>query len=148
MRALICVVSNNTYSFSVVLAAILAGLALGAWLYAACGPSRASQPTKALVFLLVQALGAAAILVSLGVFNQLHDVTLDFSRQVGGNHWLALGLVRFAAAAVVTLIPSIASGFVVPLLVDLFRDQAQRSPAQRCRPCLCRQYLRQSERAR
>ena len=128
VRALICVVSNNTYSFSVVLAAILAGLALGAWLYAACGPSRASQPTKALVFLLVQALGAAAILVSLGVFNQLHDVTLDFSRQVGGNHWLALGLVRFAAAAVVTLIPSIASGFVVPLLVDLFRDQAQRSP--------------------
>ena len=95
---------------------------------AACGPSRASQPTKALVFLLVQAIGAAAILVSLGVFNQLHDVTLDLSRQLGGNHWLALGLVRFAAAAVVTLIPSIASGFVVPLLIDLFRDQTGRSP--------------------
>ena len=121
-------VSNNTYSFSVVLADILLGLALGAWLYAACGPSRASQPTKALVFLLVQAIGAAAILVSLGLFNQLHDITLDLSRQVGGNHWLALGLVRFAAAAVVTLIPATASGFVVPLLVDLFRDRTGHSP--------------------
>ncbi len=128
VRTLICVVSNNTYSFSVVLADILAGLALGAWLYAACGPSRASQPTKALVFLLVQAIGAAAILVSLGLFNQLHDVTLDLSRQVGGNHWLAIGLVRLAAAAVVTLIPATASGFVLPLLVDLFRDQTKRSP--------------------
>ena len=128
VRTLICVVSNNTYSFSVVLADILLGLALGAWLYAACGPSRASQPTKALVFLLVQAIGAAAILVSLGLFNQLHDITLDLSRQVGGNHWLALGLVRFAAAAVVTLIPATASGFVVPLLVDLFRDRTGHSP--------------------
>jgi len=128
VRTLICVVSNNTYSFSVVLADILMGLALGAWLYAACGPSRASQPTKALVFLLVQAIGASAILVSLGLFNQLHDMTLDFSRQLGGNHWLALGLVRFAAAAVVTLIPATASGFVVPLLVDLFRDRTKRSP--------------------
>ena len=128
VRTLICVVSNNTYSFSVVLADILLGLALGAWLYAACGPSRASQPTKALVFLLVQAIGAAAILVSLGLFNQLHDITLDLSRQVGGNHWLGLGLVRFAAAAVVTLIPATASGFVVPLLVDLFRDRTGHSP--------------------
>ena len=128
VRTLICVVSNNTYSFSVVLTAILAGLALGAWLYAACGPSRASQPTKALVFLLVQAIGASAILVSLGLFNQLHDVTLDLSRQVGGHHWLALGLVRLAAAAAVTLIPATASGFVVPLFVDLFRDQTHRSP--------------------
>ena len=128
VRTLICVVSNNTYSFSVVLTAILTGLALGAWLYAACGPSRASQPTKALVFLLVQALGAIAILVSLGLFNQLHAVTLDLSRQVGGNHWLALGLVRLAAAAVVTLIPATVSGFVVPLLVDFFRAQTNRSP--------------------
>ena len=128
VRTLICVVSNNTYSFSVVLADILLGLALGAWLYAVCGPSRARQPTKALVFLLVQAIGAAAILVSLGLFNQLHDITLDLSRQVGGNHWLALGLVRFAAAAVVTLIPATASGFVVPLLVDLFRDRTGHSP--------------------
>ncbi len=128
VRTLICVVSNNTYSFAVVLAGILMGLALGAWAYAACGPSRASQSTKALVFLLVQAIGASAILVSLGLFNQLHDVTLDLSRQLGGHHWLALGLVRFAAAAVVTLIPATASGFVVPLLVDLFRDQTRSSP--------------------
>ena len=88
---------------------------------------QASRP-RPLVFLLVQAIGAAAILVSLGLFNQLHDITLDLSRQVGGNHWLALGLVRFAAAAVVTLIPATASGFVVPLLVDLFRDRTGHSP--------------------
>ena len=69
-----------------------------------------------------------AILVSLGLFNQLHAVTLDLSRQVGGNHWLALGLVRLAAAAVVTLIPATVSGFVVPLLVDFFRAQTNRSP--------------------
>ena len=34
----------------------------------------------------------------------------------------------FPRPAVVTLIPSIASGFVVPLLVDLFRDQTRHSP--------------------
>ena len=64
-------------------------------------------------------------------------MTLDFSRQLGGNHWLALGLVRFAAAAVVTLIPATASGFVVPLLVDLFRDQTPALPTPRCRRGLC-----------
>ncbi len=128
VRTLICVVSNNTYSFSVVLADILAGLALGAWLYAACGPSRATQPTKALVFLVTQAIAAIAILVSLGLFNQLHDITLDLSQQVNNNHWFALGLVRLGAAAVVTLIPAMASGFATPLLVDLLRDQTDHSP--------------------
>ena len=47
VRTLICVVSNNTYSFSVVLAGILMGLALGAWLYAACGRhAQASRPRR------------------------------------------------------------------------------------------------------
>ena len=128
VRTLICVVSNNTYSFSIVLADILAGLALGAWLYAACGPSRATQTTKALVFLVTQAIAAVAILVSLGLFNQLHDITLDLSQQVNNNHWFALGLVRLGAAAVVTLVPAMASGFATPLLVDLLRDQTNRSP--------------------
>src|SRR5205814_10047370 len=47
VRTLICVVSNNTYSFSVVLADVLAGLALGAWLHALGCPSRAPPLTKA-----------------------------------------------------------------------------------------------------
>lgn len=128
VRTLICVVSNNTYSFSIVLADILAGLALGAWLYAAFGPSRATQPTKALVFLVTQAIAAVAILISLGIFNQLHDITLNLSQQINNNHWFALGLVRLGAAAVVTLIPAMASGFATPLLVDLLRDQTDRSP--------------------
>ena len=128
VRTLICLVSNNTYSFSIVLADILAGLALGAWLYAACGPSRATHPTKALVFLVTQAIAAIAILVSLGLFNQLHDITLNLSQQVNNNHWFALGLVRLGAAAVVTLIPAMAAGFATPLLVDLLRDQTNQSP--------------------
>lgn len=128
VRTLICVVSNNTYSFAIVLADVLAGLALGAWLYAASGPSGASQPNKALIFSVVQAVGAAAILLSFPLLNQLHAITLDLSRQVGGNHWLALGLVRLVAAALVTLVPATVAGFVTPLLVDFFRARTGRPP--------------------
>src|SRR5215510_1529768 len=127
VRTLVCVVSNNTYSFAVVLADVLAGLALGAWLYALIGPSRATPQSQAFVFLLVEVTAAMFIMVSLISFNHLHDVALDLSRWVGGNHWLGLGLVRLGAAAVVTLIPAMASGFVAPLLVDLLRDQTAQS---------------------
>lgn len=130
VRTLVCVVSNNTYSFAIVLADVLAGLALGAWLYALGGPSRATPQMKAFVFLLVEVAAAVSILVSLTFFNQLHDLALDLSRRVGGNHWLGLGLVRLGAAAVVTLIPAMASGFVTPLLVDLLRDRTGQ-PAER-----------------
>lgn len=123
IRVLVCVVSNNTYSFAVVLADVLAGLALGAWCYAVVGPSRATPQGKAFVFLLVQIAAAVFVILSLTFFNHLHDIALDLSRRVGGNHWLALGLVRLGAAAVVTVIPAMASGFVVPLLVDLLRDR-------------------------
>lgn len=130
VRTLVCVVSNNTYSFAVVLADVLLGLALGAWLYAFVGPSRATTQTKAFVFLLVETIAAIFILISLTSFNHLHAIALDLSHRVGGNHWLGLGLVRMGAAAVVTLIPAMASGFVAPLLIDLFRDRISQ-PAER-----------------
>ena len=130
VRTLVCVVSNTTYSFSVVLADILAGLALGAWLYAACGPSRAAPQTKAFAFLVIATLTAVAIVCSLTLFNHLHDIALDLSRRIGTDHWLALGLVRLGAAAVVTLVPAMASGFVVPLLVDLLRDRNAQPPGR------------------
>ncbi len=127
VRTLVCVVSNNTYSFAIVLADVLAGLALGAWLYTLVGPSRATPQSKAFVFLLVEVAAAVFIIVSLTSFNHLHDIALDLSRRVGGNHWLGLGLVRLGAAAVVTLIPAMASGFVAPLLVDLLHDRTAQS---------------------
>ncbi|MBI3795557.1 MAG: fused MFS/spermidine synthase [Deltaproteobacteria bacterium] len=127
VRTLVCVVSNNTYSFAVVLADVLAGLALGAWLYALVGPSRSTPQTKAFVFLLVEVAAAVFILVSLTSFNHLHAIALNLSHRVGGSHWLGLGLVRLGAAAVVTLIPAMASGFVTPLLVDLLRNLTAQS---------------------
>ena len=127
VRTLVCVVSNNTYSFAVVLADVLLGLALGAWLYAWIGPSRASAQTKAFTFFLVQLIAGVFVIFSLTSFNHLHSIALDLSRRIGGNHWLGLGLVRMGAAAVITLIPALVSGFVTPLLVDLLRERTQQS---------------------
>ncbi len=127
VRTLVCVVSNNTYSFAVVLADVLLGLALGAWLYAWIGPSRASAQTKAFIFFLVQLIAGVFVIFSLTSFNHLHSIALDLSRRIGGNHWLGLGLVRMGAAAVITLIPALVSGFVTPLLVDLLRERTQQS---------------------
>lgn len=127
VRTLVCVVSNNTYSFSVVLADVLAGLALGAWLYAALGPSRATAQTKAFVFLLAELTASVFVLLSLSTLNHLHGIVLDLSRRIDGNHWFGLGFVRLCAAAAVTLVPAMVSGFVMPLLVDLFRDQTGQS---------------------
>jgi spermidine synthase len=127
VRTLVCVVSNNTYSFAIVLADVLAGLALGAWLYSAFGPSQATSQTKAFVFLLAEVTAAVFVLISLTTFNHLHEIALDLSRRIGGNHWLGLGLVRLGAAAVVTLVPALVSGFVAPLLIDLFRDRTRQS---------------------
>lgn len=130
VRTLVCVVSNNTYSFAVVLADVLAGLALGAWLYAALGPSRTSSQTKAFIFLLAEILTGVFVLLSLSTFDHLHAIALDLSRRIGGNNWLGLGLVRMGAAAAVTLVPAMVSGFVAPLLVDLFHDYTGQ-PADR-----------------
>ena len=127
---IVCVVSNNTYSFAVVLADVLLGLALGAWLYAWLGPSRASAQTKAFVFFLVQLIAGVFVIFSLTSFNHLHAIALDLSRRIGGNHWLGLGLVRMGAAAIITLVPALVSGFVTPLLVDLLRERTKQS-AQR-----------------
>jgi spermidine synthase len=127
VRTLVCVVSNNTYSFAIVLADVLAGLALGAWLYSAFGPSQATPRTKAFVFLLAEVTAAVFVLISLSAFNHLHEIALDLSRRIGGTHWLGLGLVRLGATAVVTLVPAMVSGFVAPLLIDLFRDRTQQS---------------------
>ena len=127
VRTLVCVVSNNTYSFAVVLADVLLGLALGAWLYAWIGPSRTSAQTRAFIFFLVQLIAGVFVLFSLTSFNHLHAIALDLSRRVGGNHWLGLGLVRMGAAAVVILIPALVSGFVMPLLVDLLRERGQQA---------------------
>jgi spermidine synthase len=130
VRTLVCVVSNNTYSFSVVLADVLAGLAFGAWLYAALGPSQATPQTKAFVFLVVELAASVFVLFSLSIFNHLHGIALDLSRRIGGNHWLGLGLVRLCVAAAVTLVPAMVAGFVMPLLVDVFRDRTGQ-PANR-----------------
>lgn len=127
VRTLVCVVSNNTYSFAVVLADVLLGLAIGAWLYTWIGPSRASTQTKAFTFFLVELLAGVFVIFSLTSFNHLHAIALDLSRHVGGNHWLGLGLVRMGAATVITFVPALVSGFVTPLLIDLLRERTQQS---------------------
>jgi spermidine synthase len=130
VRTLVCVVSNNTYSFAVVLADVLLGLALGAWLYAWLGPSRASAQAKAFLFFLVELIAGVFVIFSLTSFNHLHAIALDLSRRIGGNHWLGLGLVRMGAAAIITLVPALVSGFVTPLLVDLLRERTKQSVQQ------------------
>lgn len=126
-RTLICVVSNNTHSFAIVVASVLFGIALGSWLYAVLG-TRVGPPRKALLFCVVMLGTAMYVVASISFFNRLYDIAQFFAGIIGIGTWWRLGLVRFLSTFLIVLLPAVSSGFSLPLLVDILHARTSRPP--------------------
>lgn len=117
-RTLVCVVENNTTSFSLILASVLLGSALGAALYAIATPA-ARDPQSALrVFFFVECLLALWVVCSLPLLNRLYDVAAAVSARHPVRTIADLCIDRWLVAMLPTVPASAAAAFLLPALVD------------------------------
>ncbi len=125
-RAMSVVLGSSTYSFTVVLAAVLTGLAAGGAV-ASSAVTRLRSPGRALgLDRLVVALAAAPALLFL---DRLPDLVLWFLRRADLEPWVLVGFA-FSVAALVVLPATVALGATFPLALAAAKptghDQARK----------------------
>jgi len=117
-RTLICVVENNTTSFSLILASVLLGTALGAALYALVAPVIRDAHGALRLFFAVECVLGVVVLGSIPVLNRLYDVGDAITAWHPIRSIADLCLDRWLVAMVPTLPAATAAAFLLPALVD------------------------------
>ncbi|MGH7899321.1 MAG: hypothetical protein ACREQQ_15300, partial [Candidatus Binatia bacterium] len=116
-RTLVCVVENNTTSFSLILASVLLGSAIGAFLYLVL--PRFTDPLRGVkVFFAVELVLSVAVLGSIPLLNRLYDIARVISGAWPIQSVLDLCLVRWSVAMLPVVPASAAAAFLVPVLID------------------------------
>ena len=117
-RTLVCVVENNTTSFSLILASVLLGTALGTILYVPlAGWVRGAQPNIRLFFVVELTL-ALFVLGSLPLLNRLYGVAAAISAWHPVRSIADLCFDRWLVAMVPTVPASAAAAFLLPVLME------------------------------
>jgi spermidine synthase len=130
-RTLVCVVENNTTSFSLILASVLVGSSLGAALYVAFGSrgDRTSTDSRLRLFFAVEVLLCLFVVGSLPLLNRLYDVAAAVSQVWPVRDVLDLLIDRWVVAMLPTVPVSAAGAFLLPLLVDAQARGGERATA-------------------
>ncbi len=123
-RTLVCVVESNTTSFSLILASVLLGSALGALVYVAFTPRVRSASGSALAFALGGAVLGLWILGSIPIANRLYEVGRTLSLWWPIQEVADLCWVRWMVALVPVLPAAAAGAFLLPVLTDLHRPRS------------------------
>lgn len=111
-RALGLVLGSSTYAFCVMLATFLGGMALGS---AAAGPALRRGLDSLAAFVRLEVLLAGCGLVSILLFHQLPDSFVTLWPLLGGS-FEGLTLLQVALSALVMLVPTLALGYVFPVV--------------------------------
>jgi spermidine synthase len=119
-RTLVCVVENNTTSFSLILASVLVGSSLGAAVYVifGSGGDRIVTDSRLRLFFVVEVLLCLLVIGSLPLLNRLYDVAAAVGRAWPVRDVLDLLVDRWVVAMLATVPASAAGAFLLPLLVD------------------------------
>jgi spermidine synthase len=117
-RTLICVVENNTTSFSLILASVLLGSALGAALYALVAPAVRDAEAALRLFFAVECLLGLFVIASIPLLNRLYDVAAAVSSWHPIRSIADLCFDRWLVAMVPTVPAAAATAFLLPALVD------------------------------
>jgi spermidine synthase len=117
-RTLVCVVENNTTSFSLILASVLLGSALGAALYLPFANRLRARASILGLFLVIEILVALAVLGSIPILNRSYDIAAAISSLHPVRTIADLAIDRWTVALVPTLPAAAAGAFLLPLLVD------------------------------
>jgi spermidine synthase len=117
-RTLVCVVENNTTSFSLILASVLLGSALGAVLYVPFAGSIRGRSANIRLFFIVELTLALIVLGSLPLLNRLYEVAAAVSAWHPVRSIADLCLDRWLVAMVPTVPASAAAAFLLPVLIE------------------------------
>lgn len=113
-RTLTMILGTTTFSFTTMVATFLFGIAAGSLLFA--GLRRLMSPGRLLVWL--QWVIALSALLAIPLFERLPLLYLSLDHLVGES-WAAAQVVRFALAALVMLVPTLALGVTFPAVAAL-----------------------------
>lgn len=117
-RTLICVVENNTTSFSLILASVLLGAALGAVLYIPFAGTIRGEQANIRLFFAVELTLAVFVLGSLPLLNRLYGVAAAISAWHPVRSIADLCFDRWLVAMVPTVPASAAAAFLLPVLME------------------------------
>jgi spermidine synthase len=117
-RTLVCVVENNTTSFSLILASVLLGAALGAILYVPVAGAIRGPHANIRLFFVVELLLALIVLGSLPLLNGLYDVAAAIRAWRPVRSIADLCFDRWLVAMIPTVPASAAAAFLLPVLIE------------------------------
>ncbi|MBI2963965.1 MAG: hypothetical protein HYY35_09445 [Deltaproteobacteria bacterium] len=116
-RTLVCVVENNTTSFSLILASVLLGSGIGAVLYVPFARRAEGRERSLRLFLGVELVLCLLVVGSLPLLNRLYDVGSAVSAWRPVRSILDLWIDRWLLAMLPVLPPSAAAAFLLPVLI-------------------------------
>lgn len=117
-RTLVCVVENNTTSFSLILASVLLGAAIGATLYVPFARWAKGRERSLRLFLVVELVLCLLVVGSLPLLNRLYDVGSAISAWWPVRSILDLCIDRWLVAMLPVLPASAAGAFLLPVLIE------------------------------
>ena len=112
-RTLTMIIGSSTYAFSIVVALFLIGLALGAWLIA----RKDRSPRLRSAILIVEAITAFTLLLSLFVLNQIPALLINLGLRLHVASWTGLLALQILSATLLVLLPAVWMGMVMPLVL-------------------------------
>jgi spermidine synthase len=112
-RVLTMVIGSSTYAFSIVVALFLIGLSLGAY---EIGRKVRSSDLRRTIFKVEIATGLA-LLLSLGVVNQIPGLLVRAGLNLNVGTWGSLLTLQIVCAALLILLPAILMGTVMPVVL-------------------------------
>jgi spermidine synthase len=117
-RTLICVVENNTTSFSLILASVLLGSALGASLYVPIASWAKGRQRSLQLFFWVELTLCVLVLTSLPLLNRLYEVGAMVSAWRPVRSIFDLCIDRWVLSMLPVVPASAAGAFLLPVLIE------------------------------
>jgi len=114
-RILSMIIGSSTYAFTMVLALFLAGLAIGAWIVGFRKKPESTRLRRA-VFV-VQVLVVLSLFVSFRLTSAAPSLLIRIGFTLGIDSWHGLLALQALAATVLVLVPAVAMGTIMPLVL-------------------------------
>ena len=120
-RVLTMIIGSSTYSFSLVVALFLIGLAGGAWFIG----RRDRAPKLRVLLLTVELVTALSLLFSLFVLNRIPALLIGLGLRLKISSWGGLLGLQIVSATLLILVPALLMGMVMPLVLVWASNQAR-----------------------
>ena len=120
-RVLTMIIGSSTYSFSLVVALFLIGLAGGAWFIG----RRDRAPALRALLMTVELVTAFSLLFSLFVLNRIPALLIGLGLRLKISSWAGLLGLQIVSATLLILVPALLMGMVMPLVLVWASNQAR-----------------------